>query len=200
MESNKTINLINFYDYALAASRTLNKKETQSDDVGHYGFGVSTEYFELMDALEANNKVNISEECADACWYLANHLLSVYEKNDQIWEQVNEIFWKPQYSIILPMEEVRFYRNFVRDYSDVCKKEFAYLRKIDGYEHKMKKMIMDLFKSLVSIMLNSGDINPRQALHNNIMKLYDRYPDKFDSYFAMKRDLVKELETLKTNM
>lgn len=199
VQAKEEIKLSSFYDYAQAASRTLSKKEKQSDDVGHYGLGISTEYFELMDAMDANDKVNISEECADACWYFANHLLSVYKATDQIWEQLNEIFWKPQFSVVLPIEEKKYYRNYIRDYSDICKKEFAYYKKIDGYDHKIREIIKNSLKSLVSIMLGYG-INPIQALHNNINKLYDRYPDKFDSYFAMKRDLTKEFETLSKNI
>lgn len=192
------IDIVSFYDYALAASRTLKKKKTVGDNVGHFGLGVATEYFELIDAVNGVDKSNASEEAGDAFWYLANHALMIFKKEDKFWKTMDSIFWGEIKSTVpySDIEIVTDLRKLVMTYSDTCKKHFAYGRKVNDYNEVIGDLMFNIGVKL-RLMLNEYNLDPVKCLNINIEKLYDRYPDKFDAYFAMHRDLVKELETLK---
>lgn len=189
------INLINFYDYALAAQRTVAFQDNDFLDIGHFGFGACTEYLELNLAISRKDRVNIGEEIGDSIWFQANHILKHFDTKDQIWRQLTEIWWKPQYTITLSHNELQFYTEYLDKYADICMKYFRAHKKVDGYNAKVKDLLIKMSKSLVSIALNES-LNPIQILNNNIQKLYDRYPEKFDSYLCMNRDLIKEYKTL----
>lgn len=199
MEMRKEITLINFYDYALAASATLKEKDTDVGNLTHFALGVLTEFFELVEGIDKGDKVNISEECGDSIWYIANHALLEFSDDPRLFKELTEIFWEPKNTFALPHDELVFYKKYLREYGDIIKLYFLTGKKVDGYNHIIKRLFKDLCKSLASIQLFNG-ISPTQTLHNNINKLYDRYGDKFDDYLCFNRDLIKEYKTLSENI
>lgn len=195
MEENKQLTFINYYDYCLAANCTAKDFGEDNLNIGHVSFGVFTEANELDLALMKNDKVNIGEEVGDIAWNLANHTIYHFKGSDQIFEQLTEIWWKPQYTVTLPKDELIAFKAYLDKYGDMSMKYFRTSKKIDGYNHKMKDILLNMNKCLVSIALNSS-ITPVQILMNNIDKLYVRYGEKFDSYLCLNRDLIKEYKVL----
>ena len=191
--------LINFYDYALAASCTLKRKKTDGDNIGHFGFGVVTEFFELDRALKNYDKVNLSEECGDSMWYLANHALYHFSDDKEFFKNLTRDIWHAQYTLLPPKTVFLDYQKYVEEYGDIAKKYFLTNKRISGYDKKVKDLISKMIRCLASIQLYL-DIRPAQTLSNNINKLKDRYGSKFDDYLCFNRDLIKEYSALKSGI
>jgi hypothetical protein len=184
----------NYLTYAQCAQRTLINKDFEGD-AGHFGLGVATEYFELLKAIRKVDVVNIGEEIGDANWYLANHLLQNFNDTHKIWQQLTEIYFYPQHSILTLEEEILQIESLVEVYCDICKKHFAYGKMIHEYENTLGKIVVSL-SSCFSSLSTKYKIQPQKFLQANIDKLYNRYPEKFDADKAMNRDLEVERTTL----
>lgn len=201
------IKFSNYFQYVDSASRTISSviEEYESNipkelgerfNVLHMGLGVATEYFELMEAINKKDFVNVSEEIGDIQWYIGNHLKMIFKSEDKIYEKLTEVWFKPQYSLLTVNEHMDVITNLFEKYTDMCKRHGAYNKKIDQYEDKLRTLAINISHSLVSILLNHAEVSPKQCLERNINKLLARYPDKFDQFLAMNRDLVAEREIL----
>lgn len=142
----------------------------------HMTLGIGTEITEeLVLALDKKDKVNVSEELADAQWYICNYA-TLY--NIEIADvKKNE----PEIELGLFVLVGR-----IQDYD---KKELAYGKQTTLKERK--KTLRTLL-SAVEYIADVNQIDMDEARQKVINKLMLRFPDKFDSEKAINRDVVAE--------
>jgi hypothetical protein len=189
------IKLDSFYQYAQAANTTLKRKATKKDDAGHYGLGVATEYFELIKAIDKKDKINFLEELGDYMWYLGNHTLDVFNPKHEIFNELNTIWFHPQYLGLNQEDSIKALTDYFEVYTDLCKKAFAYRKYVQDYPTQIGHLIKEISKVSVNILLLNNDV-PKECLERNINKLYARYKGKFNTFLAMNRNLLVEHEIL----
>ena len=83
----------------------------------------------------------------------------------------------------------------VGELADVYKKKLAYDKEIDIIN--VKEEIGDLM-FYISNFCRMNNFDLEEILEKNIEKLKTRYPEKFDSYYAINRDLNKERDILES--
>ena len=196
---NKIQNLI---EYIELASRTYPDLGSSVLNMFHMQSGIITEIGEAIDPIKkhiAYNKpldmVNVGEEIADACWYIANRarvlvpkeFLNIVLDNDVEYQE-NLKSWKETFS------------SYFKDKSEIEKLISActlmYLcaptKDADLTECSIEDGLgVPQFIILHGISEELG-LDFFQILTNNIAKLKVRYPDKFNNESAINRDLDAE--------
>lgn len=157
----------------------------------HMSLGMCSELSEVLKALDKANKVDISEELADICWYVSGEFniikhvsdftFTVSENNDT--SILNSLYNSLVYDVV--------------EYSDIVKKELAY-RKIKD-KHEKVAILHDILTDINSLA-NFFEIDMEVALQNNIDKLQKkRYQNGFNEKDAVNRDLEGERKELEKN-
>ena len=168
---------------------TLNYLENifMAADRIHMAAGVVSETHEL---LTAKDRINVSEELADKCWYLSGLL---FLNNNR---QVNHLFdfkFEENFDGRLP-----YWNSLLAKLSglnhliiDSAKKELAYNKNNQITDEVIKEylILIQEFADLFKIDMNI-------ALANNINKLYVRFPDKFTQENAIFRNIEAERKVL----
>ena len=153
----------------------------------HMAAGVVSETHEL---LTAKDRINVSEELADKCWYLSGLL---FLNNNR---QVNHLFdfkFEENFDGRLP-----YWNSLLAKLSglnhliiDSAKKELAY--------NKNNQITDEIIKEYLILIQEFADIfkiDMNVALANNINKLYVRFPDKFTQENAIFRNIEAERKVL----
>ena len=166
-------------EYQKECRRTFPEMGPIAVDLAHMVLGLSSEYNEYIDAVESRNSINVSEECADMMWYLANYCtLRGYD--------LQEIFDKK------PSYYYTFNYNLSK-LQDLVKKYLVYNKEIDT---EKEKEILRFLSFDIYIFFKQTTISIEQSLQNNIDKLKVRFPEKFTKEAANNRDLEAELKEL----
>lgn len=170
-------------NYQEQAKRTSASLGSDKLDLAHMALGMVSELCEVEDAIEENDLVNIGEELADICWYLANYCTfrGVDFKNICL-------------SYIKEDSTVTDLSYNISRFSDLVKKNIAYNKEIQP-SHELIYLKTIVFNIINLVNLYKLDFD--KILQNNIDKLKVRFPDKFTEENAKNRNLDKELKELK---
>lgn len=167
---------MNLEMYQRDALRTCASLGSEKLDLAHMVLGIHSEYNEFLDALQNQDKVNVSEELADMVWYMANYCtfrgyaLASFASSDTS----NSDGELPYLTAQL---------------QDLVKKFVAYNKPIDPTEEH--RLLRSLLKSIIGLFKREG-LCFEQSLQNNINKLKVRYPEKFSERNAVVRNTDKE--------
>jgi NTP pyrophosphatase (non-canonical NTP hydrolase) len=174
-------------DYQEKAQRTCASLGDEKLDLCHMTLGMVSEEEEVAQAITLEDAVNLREELADICWYVANYCtLRGYEFEDILSKSENfgaELeAWESESSPLL---------IFISRISDYVKKYIAYNKPISRELEE---------KSLIGILFSVKDLeesfNFKADLGRNIQKLEARYPEKFTNEKAINRNLDVERKIL----
>ena len=190
-------------EYQQLASRTCPDLGTQRLNLMHMNWGIVTEMGEAIDPIKKHiaygkelDLVNIGEEIADTCWYIANkaRLFLSEEASQALWSE--EIFK----CCILDFEAEKALE--IKDLFDVTEVFHAVSKNINTFSsHYMEE---DLERDSVGIdnmtllfkVAEFLKLDFWQLLTNNIQKLQVRYPEKFSNELALNRNLEEERKVL----
>jgi NTP pyrophosphatase (non-canonical NTP hydrolase) len=186
---------MDFKTYQVNAIRTIKWMGMENWDRAHMALGMASELGELIEAIQKQDSVGVSEEIADIMWYVANEATIM------------------KYSIVL-QSDVSTYgltsiTKAVSDYCDIVKKTLVYNKEYTKEEQvkKLQKVADVCFNfmyintavgtlgtnaDVVKAVNNDGKVDLLRALDNNIAKLKKRYPDKYTDHNALNRDLDAE--------
>lgn len=170
-----------FNEYRKYTGATMAELGSKILNSVHMVLGIATEILDELDnAVTMEDTVNISEELADANWYIANYC--------NIWNiDMDEALLLPVSNPALTLE------NLIGRLQDLDKKELAYNKEASILERK--ELIARIFLSIEAVA-NYYHINMDKARERNIAKLRSRYGDKFDAHLAQNRNLDLEREIL----
>lgn len=172
--------ITSFKQYQKEASRTLNPAFRKQDinlpvELAHLMLGIVDEMDEFVEEIENyENTVEFTNRCVkelgDVWWYLANFYTLT---NIDIGEVNGEYVLKSTSKL-----------------AGMVKKYLAY----EGYVFDLQR-VQILLNSINKDLLNCCEelnINMYDVLTANIQKLYQRFPEKFDSELAINKDESKE--------
>lgn len=153
----------------------------------HMAAGVVSETHEL---LTAKDRINVSEELADKCWYLSGLL---FLNNNR---QVNHLFdfkFETNFDGSVPKWNDLLKQLGLLDHKiiDSAKKELAYNK-----ANEISNEVIEDYLDLINEFANLFKIDMNVALANNINKLYIRFPDKFTQENAIFRNIEAEKKVL----
>jgi len=180
---------MNLKEYQESAKRTMTYLGSHELDTAHMLYGMMSEIVELMDAKD---KVNAAEEIADVMWYVANYA----SINGIGFETIANVFEVNLDKIFGPVAKVDAINQLVCRISfltDHEKKELAYKKHFPLVEKSM--YLFEIIKT-VNWCFYYFTINPYEALQHNIDKLRVRYPEKFSEEKALNRNLTEERKAL----
>jgi NTP pyrophosphatase (non-canonical NTP hydrolase) len=171
-------------NYQENAQRTCASLGSEKLDLAHMVLGIVSEQEEFLKAVVLEDNVNMREELADMCWYVANYCTfrgyNFAKLIDYSFDFEEE--WESQVSTF------DVYSSKLADY---VKKYIAYGKEIDrNLEVKALKGI------LYSLTIEDCGFDFTDDLERNINKLKLRFPDKFTEYNALNRDLDGERKIL----
>lgn len=165
---------MNLKQYQIEAARTCPSLGSRELDDAHMQAGVFTEFGEMVDVIKKHiaygkplDWVNLAEEAIDANWYGVN------------WDRMEGIFYDDSLESILEKNVV--IDNEIVNWIDT-------LVNYQEYSGGELQLIYNFFKSF--------DLDFAKALDNNIAKLRQRFPEKFDTEKALNRDLGAERKIL----
>ena len=202
-----------FKEYKEQVKRTLpdlSKKMLGENLVNsiHMTLGMASEDHEFMIAINKGDKTNIMEELIDKLWYLTNYInINNIKCIDSIGESIDKLIYETNYlpdDIIEILKDDNDTENIISDpifimlimqglLIDMDKKELAYDKEKD--RNIMFVASNNLLRSIHNYCLDE-DLDLKQGMKNNILKLFVRYPDKFNTNNAVIRDLIAEREAL----
>jgi len=198
MELQKIKHELTFKEYVNLAGRTMQRLGIEMDR-HHMNMGAITEIGELLDAYKKAliykkelDTVNVQEEWADILWYLSNSLrLQVgydnYLNVKSCMDFIGETDWVIKNNLS-GVTNNNLEPNLMRNSILICIFLNDYLK---TYKDNPQLSIPSLIK-----LGHKLGVNMNVAMTNNINKLIVRFPDKFDTYFALNRDLDSEREEL----
>lgn len=198
MEKIKTL-----VEYQQLASRTCPDLGSDIENLIHMNLGITTEIGEFLDCIKKNiayNKpldlVNMGEELADICWYVANKARLFFFRTWEDMEATEEHNFgavrKEYEELFRPMFQ-QYQINHRAIYSLLALTPDAEDYQV-GYTKAEFGGIKDM--SVIFEIAEFFGIDMWQALTNNIQKLMVRYPDKFTNEAALNRDLDAERKVL----
>jgi len=168
--------------YQQEAKRTCPSLGNDKLDLAHMVLGMFSEFEEYINAIEKGDKINVSEESADAMWYMANYCTFRGYGLKEIFSQ--RMFNGKSYPLNL---------STLQDY---IKKYIVYNKPINV--EKEKDLLSRLCYNLDHMFAN-GAVGYEIALDRNIAKLKARFPEKFTEEAALNRNLEKERQILEGN-
>jgi NTP pyrophosphatase (non-canonical NTP hydrolase) len=178
----KITSLLQYRSFANRTMKDLGSKDANHD---HMISGLITEIGELNDVYKKEfaygkpiDKINISEEWADQMWYLANEsLVTPYNF------KVNESY-------------LNYFRRMNKNKSNI---------QLTGVESTMvliaslsKKDYLEMYLSFLFYVAERLEIDVWDSLTKNILKLAERYGEKFSEIKALNRDLDSERKILES--
>lgn len=174
-----------FEEYIPLAQRTNLDLGSEVLNSVHMSIGMSSESYELLEAFQNKDTVNVGEELADKLWYLAGYIV------------VNRLDVKLEFDTIkrpvivngVSTDEGAAFFLFESELLDYDKKWLAYGKEKDII--KVKLTVKNLFICYNNLIIENG-LSASTIMTNNIAKLKVRFPDKFDADKAINRDLESE--------
>lgn len=172
---------MNIKEYQEKANRTLVSLGSTAIDGAHMAMGFVTELFEMADAYENDDKVNIIEEHGDTLWYLAGEC-KIYNLD------IEDLLVKANGLKEFTRDSFR-----VDELVDLHKRELAYGKgmNIDKLSEHMVILLADLIDVAERI-----EFTMEESMQKNIAKLEARFPGKFTQDKAINRDLKTERQIL----
>lgn len=149
----------------------------------HMSMGMASELNEILDAIEINDKVNVSEELIDWCWYACNDL-NLHNFHTPDHEFVNNESGMSNFNTLVKITSAII---------DLDKKELVYNKPEDI------AVRYNLLANGLTAIYNIGryyNINLAEGRDKVIRKLRKRYPEKFDETLAKERNLEAERKEL----
>lgn len=175
-----------FYDYAYLAQRTCKVLSSKELNKLHFHLGLITEIGEICDMYKKHiaygkdfDLVNLGEEWADTCWYIANDMLLDKYDFSRITDAAIEA--RMNYLKMLKQEGVSDIEQFI-----------SFMKRVtnDGDE-SMEDVYLD-WLAFGYVIFD----NPEDWLKKNVLKLQNRFPEKFTEENAINRDTTKERQIL----
>lgn len=170
---------MNFDKYQQLAFRTCKDMGSKEMNLIHMVLGIHSEYYELFEAIQKNDKVNVGEEIGDHFFYIAGFCtFKGWSLFGMMSDEIGHTLTLAQATSIL---------------QDLIKKEVVYGKTID-----QKDLYEILFKIADCLVVIAHDwyISVEAVLDTNIAKLKVRYPDKYTDDKAINRDLLSERKEL----
>lgn len=174
-------------EYQNLAKRTLVDLGSKNKNITHMELGIATEFGELLDIFKKKiaygkdiDRVNLSEELADICWYCVNAYTLLNQELDE------DDFSSRLRDMKILSEEEYINTLDVPYYISLQSASFDDFEYVDILEEVY--YIAAVFK-----------IDMRKSLENNIAKLRVRFPEKFDSNLAINRNVNEERKELEKN-
>lgn len=159
-------------------------------DLVHAALGINDEFFELADAVESGDEVNIIEEQGDLLWFLAlashslgfNLLTTDHIKDSPGQESV---------------DVAGLLRKSVADITSYVKKAYAYGKMDNGGLLHIQNGILQAVRCVNTLSVRMGK-DPLEVRQKVIDKLVKRFGDKYSDVAAdiNNRDLDGEREVL----
>lgn len=179
---------MNLREYQENTKRTLPDLGSYQLNIDHMIFGMSSELIEIIDAKD---KVNLSEEFADILWYLSNYCNFTNIKIAEYYDF--DIL--PQLSSLSLSTNDTFLRlvSNISKLTNLEKRELAYKKIVNAYDRITS--VFDIFKAINDCFV-VHNIDPYEAMEKNINKLKVRYPEKFTENLALNRNLETERKIL----
>lgn len=180
----KIENLEQYKSYAFRTCPDLGDKEK---NLNHMIIGILTEIGELSDAYKkefAYNKkldlVNVSEEWADQMWYCIT-ASNFKDFNLSIDNELQNFFLRTQFNtiptLLVSIESTKY---FISSLSN--------------------SRYLNLYLNWLWYLAERLNIDKFESLTKNILKLVERYGEKFSDIKAINRNLDKEREILEKNI
>lgn len=172
---------MNLKEYQESAKRTLPDLGSDKLNLSHMVMGMSSELSELYDAELKDDSVNIEEEKADIMWYVANYAnirnidLEALSQSERL-PGNKPVFW------------------YISELTDLVKRYVAYNKPIDI--NKEYSYLDNIIYHIKRSYLVTDEERFVKSLKNNIDKLRVRYPEKFNDYDAINRNLEQERKEL----
>lgn len=174
-----------FRDYIPLAQRTNPDLGSAVLNSVHMCLGFASETYELVEAEDKKDTVNVGEEIADKLWYLAGYIF------------INNVEFSMEFvSNTIPVHvgsrvdssgaSMVFFESMLLDYD---KKWLAYGKEKDA--GMVKNAVVNLFMSYNNFIV-AHNLNASTIMSNNIDKLRVRFPDKFTTEAAINRDTASE--------
>ena len=179
--------ITNFDQYRSYALRTLSECGSKELNIDHMLSGIVTEIGEINDVFKKElaykksiDWVNVGEEWADQMWYVANASLMT--------------------SFKLERDEalITFFRRTNQNKSNI---------QITGIESSKilisslsNKQYLQMYLNWLLYLAERLDINIWENLTKNILKLIERFGDKFSELGALHRDLKAERAILESRV
>lgn len=156
----------------------------------HMALGLGSEIGELVECVGTElklkiDKVNLGEEIGDLYWYLANfaNMRNIPLPEDNV-------------QIEVPTEMCLDYLiTKVGDLIDIVKRYVAYNKEIE--RAKELEVVYDVRVALL-LFERVYELDGNDIRRKNIDKLAKRYPDKFDEYLAINRNIEEERKALES--
>ncbi len=181
-----TTSTFSFYDYAYLANRTCVDLKKRDLNKLHMNLGLITEIGEICDMYKKHiaykkefDLVNLGEEWADVCWYIANDFLLDKYDFSRITDRVMEL--RMNYFAMLREEKVPDIEVFM-----------TFMKRITNPLDETTENIYLDWLAFGYILFDDPEI----WLKKNIQKLTLRFPDKFTEENAINRDTTKERQIL----
>lgn len=181
--------------YQKDAARTNADLKTKGENLMHMVVGMCSELNEVEDALRSGDKVNLGEELADICWYMANFCTINNCQFDDVYHVATHLV-KTQNRVVNNIfghyktkQKVSSLYNKISKLQDVVKKFRVYEKNFNYGD--VFCMLQDILATILEICyLEKVDFFT--SLKNNINKLKKRFPDKFNVENANNRNLEAE--------
>lgn len=180
---------MDFKSYCGLSKRTLADLGSQMLNSVHCSIGMSSETYELFEAIHKKDDVNVGEEIADKLFYIANYI------------NVNNLdisfdFTTVKKEVECPLGLDTTGASFVTlesELLDYDKKWMAYGKEknIDVIKPIVEKLLISYNNLILEREIDASDI-----MQKNINKLKARFPESFSEEAAINRDLIKEREIL----
>ena len=189
---------MNLISYQEQSSRTCPSLGSPITDSIHMTVGIMTEVKEMFECIKTLKDkefdvVNLAEELADMMWYLSNYCRLREIDEYQVFSFQKTFYWSHIYEEkpnVKPFDLILYHGGDLLDYD---KKELAYKK---NYDKSIRiRSAKDLFFAISDTFLYFN-LDPYQALDNNIDKLRVRFPDKFTEELAQNRNLEAERKEL----
>lgn len=164
-------------DYFRLAETTCRKSSSLKEHVVHMALGLSSEYYEYMEADLKSHEEHIVEELGDMFWYAANMCRSVFINS------LSDILSSDKKRDPITLEKA------IGDFVSEAKRIYVYNKEID------ENLLADLCFSIVTALIQEvnyikthfATITLENILQANVDKLIKRYPDGFTETAAIER-------------
>lgn len=182
---------MDFKNYQVAATRTINWLGDPKLDLAHMALGFSSELGELFTCLNGDKKpvdsVNLMEELGDKMWYIANWCTIRKIELSSLSINLHANYTFPEDIIVVVQGNL----------ADIAKRWLAYNNPPENQKNgHLEISYITEYVQAIATLCDDFDIDLAKLLDKNILKLYDRYPGKFTQDNALIRDLEKERKTL----
>lgn len=185
--------------YQQDAARTNADLKTKGENLMHMVVGMCSEMNEVEDALLSGDKVNLGEEMADICWYMANFCTINNCQFDDVYHVATHLV-KTESRVVNNLfchyktkQKVSSLYNKISKLQDVVKKFRVYEKNFNYGD--VFCMLQDILAKILEICYLEK-IDLLTSLRNNIDKLRKRFPNKFNTDDANNRNLQAERKEL----